>query len=50
MILAHDLERLARPESLRLSVTQHGGHCGYMDAVRGPSWIDRRIVSELERE
>ena len=50
MILAHDLERLARPGSLRLTVTPHGGHCGYMDAVRGPSWIDRRIVSELESD
>lgn len=50
MILAHDLERLARPRSLRLTVTAQGGHCGYMDAIAGPSWIDRRIVSELERE
>ena len=50
MIIAHDLDRLARPDSLRLTVTRHGGHCGFMDAVRGPSWIDRRIVSELERE
>jgi len=50
MILARDLDRLARSDSLRLTVTQYGGHCGFMDAVRGPSWIDRRIVAELERE
>jgi len=50
MILAHDLERLARSRSLRLTVTPQGGHCGFMDAMGGPSWIDRRIVSELERE
>jgi uncharacterized protein len=50
MILAHDLGRLARSSSLRLTVTRHGGHCGFMDAVSGPSWIDRRIVSELERD
>jgi predicted alpha/beta-fold hydrolase len=48
MILARDLGRLARPASLTLSLTQHGGHCGYMDAIRGPSWIDRRILSEFE--
>ncbi|HXV40428.1 MAG TPA: alpha/beta fold hydrolase [Steroidobacteraceae bacterium] len=47
MILAHDLERLARPQALRLVVTERGGHCGYMDALGGPSWIDRAIVSEL---
>ena len=50
MILAHDLERLSRPASLKLTVTPHGGHCGYMDALRGPSWIDRRIVAELEQD
>lgn len=49
MILARDLARLARPTSLELTVTPRGGHCGYMDALRGPSWIDRRIVAELER-
>jgi len=49
MILAHDLARLARPDALELTVTARGGHCGYMDALAGPSWIDRKIVSELTR-
>jgi predicted alpha/beta-fold hydrolase len=47
MILAHDLEAVARPRSLEITITSRGGHCGYMDAVRGPSWIDRRIADEL---
>jgi len=50
MILVRDLDQLARSSALRLTVMRHGGHCGFMDAVRGPSWIDRRIVSELERD
>jgi len=50
MILERDLARLARPPSLELTVTPRGGHCGYMDALRGPSWIDRRIAFELERD
>jgi uncharacterized protein len=50
MILAHDLARIARPKSLELTVTPRGGHCGYMDSLRGPSWIDRKIVSELTRD
>jgi len=50
MILERDLARLARPASLELTVTPRGGHCGYMDALRGPSWIDRRIAFELERD
>jgi hypothetical protein len=50
MILERDLARLARPASLELTVTPRGGHCGYLDALRGPSWIDRRITYELERD
>lgn len=50
MILAHDLDRLAKPPALRLTVTARGGHCGFMDALGGPSWIDRAIVAELLRE
>lgn len=50
MILAHDLDRLARPPSLQLTVTPHGGHCGFIDAFTGPSWIDRMIVQELQRD
>ena len=47
MILTHDLEGVARPRSLEITVTSRGGHCGYMDAVSGPSWVDRRIADEL---
>ena len=47
MILARDLERVARPASLEVTVTARGGHCGYMEALGGPSWIDRRIADEL---
>lgn len=50
MILARDLEQLARPPSLRLTVTPRGGHCGFIDALSGPSWIDRMIVQELQRD
>ncbi len=48
MIHARDLKRLARPPSLEITLTPRGGHCGFMDALGGPSWIDRRIVAELE--
>ena len=49
MILARDLDRIARPAALELTVTARGGHCGFMDALRGPSWIDRQIVAEFDR-
>jgi predicted alpha/beta-fold hydrolase len=47
MIHARDLAHLARPASLEVTVTPRGGHCGYMDALGGPSWIDRWIADEL---
>ena len=50
MILARDLDRVARPAALELAVTRRGGHCGYMDGLFGPSWIDRAIVQDLLRE
>ncbi len=49
MILAGDLARIARPSSLELTVTSRGGHCGFLDALRGPSWVDRQIAFEFER-
>jgi len=49
MILARDLHRIARPAALELTVTARGGHCGYIDALNGPSWIDRAIVQDLLR-
>lgn len=48
MILARDLDRLARPPSLEVTVTARGGHCGFMDALGGPSWVDRRIVADFD--
>lgn len=50
MILTHDLARIARPASLELTVTARGGHCGYMDSLSGPSWIDRKMLSMLTRD
>ena len=50
MIHAADLAHVARPGALELTVTPRGGHCGFMDALGGPSWIDRRIADALLRD
>lgn len=42
-----DLERLARPSALKLTVTRKGGHCGFLDRLYGPSWVEHRIIDEL---
>ncbi len=48
IIPAHALQKLARASSLRLTVTRHGGHCGFLDRLSGPTWVERRIVAEFE--
>jgi hypothetical protein len=50
IIPAHSIERLARPSSLHLTVTRFGGHCGFLERLVGPSWVERRIVAELDAE
>jgi predicted alpha/beta-fold hydrolase len=48
IIPAHSLQRLARTASLQLTVTRHGGHCGFLERLSGPSWVERKIVEEFE--
>ena len=50
IIPAHSLERLARPSCLQLTVTRYGGHCGFLERLSGPSWVERRIIAELDPE
>jgi uncharacterized protein len=47
IIPAGSLERLAQVSSLQLTVTRYGGHCGFLESLSGPSWVERRIVAEF---
>jgi predicted alpha/beta-fold hydrolase len=47
IIPVRGLERLARSPVLQVTVTQHGGHCGFFDQLAGPGWLENRIVTEL---
>jgi len=48
IIPAGGLDRLARPPSLRVVVTHFGGHCGFLDRLTGPTWVERGILAELD--
>ncbi len=48
IIPAGGLERLAQPPALRIVVTRFGGHCGFLDRLTGPTWVERRILAELD--
>jgi uncharacterized protein len=41
------LARLARPASLSLTVSRYGGHCGFFENLRSPTWLERRILALL---
>lgn len=47
IIPAADLERLAKSPALRIAVTAYGGHCGFLESLTGPSWIDRQVHALL---
>ena len=47
IIPASGLARLARSPALSLTVTRYGGHCGFFEALRGPTWLERRILGLL---
>jgi hypothetical protein len=49
IIPARDLARIGHVPALRTTVTHFGGHCGFVESLRGPSWIDREVIAELER-
>lgn len=42
-----DLPRLAAPDTLRIVLTPHGGHCGFFQNLTAPSWADRRVAAIL---
>jgi predicted alpha/beta-fold hydrolase len=48
IIPATGLERLARPAMLQLIVTRHGGHCGFLEGLDGPTWAERRAAAEMD--
>jgi predicted alpha/beta-fold hydrolase len=49
IIPADDLARLARPPQLRLHCEPHGGHCGFIDSLGGPSFADRFVLRAFQR-
>jgi predicted alpha/beta-fold hydrolase len=49
MVPAADLARLARSPLLNVLRTRHGGHCGFMEQLNGPSFADRFVVTQFER-
>ncbi len=47
IIPARALDALARTPALSVTVTRYGGHCGFFEQLRGPTWLERRILALL---
>lgn len=47
IIPVQGLTQLARPAALAITVARYGGHCGFFDTLKGPSWLERRMLAEL---
>jgi predicted alpha/beta-fold hydrolase len=47
IIPASDLERIAHPRSLEVTLTRFGGHCGFYEGGTGPTWIEREILASF---
>jgi predicted alpha/beta-fold hydrolase len=49
VIPAQDLDRIARPDCLSLTVTERGGHCGFVENYRVQNWAERQIRRLFDR-
>ena len=47
VIPVEDLDDVAAPDALEVTIARRGGHCGFVDLPFGPAWIDREIVTDL---
>jgi predicted alpha/beta-fold hydrolase len=50
IIPARGLERLIKSPLLRITLTRHGGHCGFFDTLSGETWLERRLVAEFKEQ
>jgi predicted alpha/beta-fold hydrolase len=47
MIPVGGLARLARPAALAVTVTRHGGHCGFIESLAGLTWAERFVLARV---
>jgi uncharacterized protein len=47
IVPAAGLSRLASAAALRVVLTRHGGHCGFLERLWGGTWAERRVLHEF---
>ncbi len=48
IIPPNGLARLSPSPFLKVTLTRHGGHCGFFDTLSGETWLERRLIAELK--
>lgn len=48
MIPVADFDQLPGNSNLTVEITDHGGHCGFIENLAMQSWVDRRVLALLE--
>ena len=48
VIPIEDLDDLAAPRALSVTVLPRGGHCGFLESYGLKSWLDRAVLAEVE--
>lgn len=49
IIPVQDVDKLSRTNNLDITVTEHGGHCGYLMNWKFDSWQDARVIALIEQ-
>ncbi len=44
-----DLHEIEAPDCLEIEIQRWGGHCGFLESPAGRSWLEGRIVRQLDR-
>lgn len=50
VIPSKDIKNLAKPKSLNVRTTPHGGHCGFLKDLRLTSWADHQIADIFQNQ
>ena len=50
MIPPADLDLLADSPQLEVILTERGGHCGFVERLREPSWADRKMLAAFQQQ
>ena len=49
IIPVQDVDKLSRTDNLHITITEYGGHCGFLMNWKLDSWQDARVLALIEK-